>query len=359
MSLLRLVTNIDPARFRSVVISMTDEGALGSTFRDAGIPVQALGMRPGRFSLSGFVKLVSILRHLRPEVLQTWLYHSDLVGTVASRLASVPHLAWNVRSSMMDRRYRVGVNRLMLLLLARMSRVPDVIIANSLAGQTSHDAIGYRPNRWEIIPNGVDLAAFRPNPDAYAALRAELGLAEKDAIVGMVARYDAAKDYGNFLRAASRLCQQGVDAHFVAAGVGVGLDNPELGALVNECKLGHRLHLLGPRKDIAMVMAGFDIAVCASVSEGFPNVLVEALASAVPCVTTDVGDAAAIVGDAGIAVPPRSPEALAAGVRSMLDLAPYERRATGEAGRKRVEGEYSMDTMVRSYERVYQELSTA
>src|SRR5947207_10863930 len=117
--LARLVTLTGRIRFRSVVVSMTDTGALGPVIAGAGIPVEALGIRRGRVDPRGVTRLVRVLRSYRPDIVQTWLYHADLLGLIAARLGYVPHLAWNIRCSDME-----GPNAVRAI-LSRCSALPD------------------------------------------------------------------------------------------------------------------------------------------------------------------------------------------------------------------------------------------
>jgi len=319
MMLARLVVAVDPSRIHSVVVSMTDVGPVGRHIAGAGTTVVALGMSRGRLNVGAFARLVGLLRRLKPDVVQTWLYHADLMGLIAAKCAGVRHVAWNIRCSEIDLRDHSALLRFVVRAAAWFSRWPSVIVSNSEAGRTAHQRIGYAADRWRIIPNGIDVDLFRPSVEARSRFRLELGLPDEVPLVGMLARFHPMKDHETFLRAAALAARRREDVRFVLAGRGVG-PNLDLAGLVEQLGLRNRVHLFDERHDVPDLLAALDVAVMSSMSEGFPTVIAEAMACGTPCVATDVGDARTIVGDVGIVVPPRQPDALAAGIVELLEL---------------------------------------
>jgi glycosyltransferase involved in cell wall biosynthesis len=352
-SLTGVVARLDPARFHNTVVSLTDEGAFGARIRAAGIEVHSLGLRRGLVDPRGLVRLAMLLRALNPDLVQTWMYHADLLGLLASGLAGRPPVVWNVRCSNMEFRRYSRLTRMVVWTLARLSLWPAAVVVNSRAGQFVHESLGYRPRRWAPIPNGFDAEKLRPDAEAPARLRASLKIARDTVVIGHVARVDPMKDHAGFLEAAVRVAVVRPLAHFVLVGTGT----QALAPLANRLGLEARIHLLGERDDIAGLMPGFDVLCLSSAfGEGFPNVLGEALACGVPCVTTDVGDAAAIVQDCGRVVRPSDPSALAAALLDLIDLGAGARAELGRAGRQRILEIYSMSSVVGSYERLYKDL---
>lgn len=357
MMLHRLLRDTDRTAAESMVVSLTAGGAMADSIRSLGVPVQSLDMRRGMPNPLAALRLVSILRRFRPDVLQTWLYHADLLGLVAGRLAGVPVITWNIRCSTMDERYRRGAGGMVVRLLAKLSRWPDAIVVNSTSGRVFHESLGYRPRRWVMIPNGFDLQTFRPDRTAYARLRTELDLAPNTPLVGLVARADPIKDHPTFLLAAAQLRSARPDVHFVLAGGGVDKGNRALAEHIAALRLDGAVHLLGERKDVAAVTAALDLATCSSLSEGFPNVVGEALACGVPVVSTDVGDAAMILGDAGAIVPPSDAVALAAAWGRLLSLPLEQRSALGARGRESIGARFDLHAVAARYVAFYRELS--
>jgi glycosyltransferase involved in cell wall biosynthesis len=350
MMLAKLVTAMERVRFSNSVISLTDHGTLGAWIAALGVPVFTLGMRRGAPDPIGIARLVRLLGQEKPDILQTWLYHADLMGTIASRLVRVPALCWNIRCSDMDMSHYSRLSRLVLQVLARLSRLPDVVIANSRAGQQLHEKLGYAPRRWEIIPNGFDLERFRPDDGARQAVREELAVPFDTLLVGLVARCDPMKDHRTFLEAAARIASQRADVHFVLAGKGV----EALAGQIDALGLAKHVHLLGQRRDIPRLVAALDVfALSSAFGEGFPNVVGEAMACGIPCVVTDVGDAPDIVGDTGMIVPLRDPAAMADAWLRLLSMPAEDRQAMGRAARQRIEERYSLSVIARQYESLY------
>ena len=350
--LTRVATGTDRDRFASLVTSMTMGGAMEGILTRAGIRVETLGIPRGRLDPRGIIRLSRILREWRPHLLQTWLYHADLLGLPARLLGHAPRLLWNIRCT-----ESVGSAALRRV-LSSCSAMPDAVVVNSVAGQQFHQQrLRYRPKRWEYIPNGFDTREMRPDEDARRRLRGELGIAETSIVIGMVARYHPMKDHANFFAAAVRLAQRREDVVFVLAGSGVTPGNCKITAAIGKHGLTPRVRLLGERPDIGAVYSTFDIATLSSAfGEGCPNVLGEAMACGVPCVATDSGDTAQLLGDTGLAVPPRDPAALAVAWERFSEMPSNERRGFGRRARERIIRDYDVDVIIRHYEALYTEI---
>lgn len=355
--LYRLATGLDRSRFDVKVVSLTGYGTFGARLEQKGVRVVCLGMRSGPTSLRGLWRLVLLLRAERPDILHTWLYHADLIGFFAGRLAGVPAVAWNLRSTALAAAYRPWSTYATSRLLARLSRLPDVVITNSRTGQVTHEQIGYSPKRWEYIPNGIDTDEFRPSSEARLALREELGVAHNTPLIGLVARYHAMKDHDTFLRAASLLRAHRPEIHYVLAGNDINKANNALNESIDILDMQKHVHLLGERDDIPKIMAALDLYVSPSTSEAFPNVVAEAMACGVLCVVTDVGDSAKIVGKTGIVVKPGDAEAMANACIELLVLPEDQRAALRTAARDRIGSLFSLATITDQYERLYNDLA--
>jgi glycosyltransferase involved in cell wall biosynthesis len=339
------------------VYSMMDVGPVGEELISTGIDVQALEMRRGSPSLFALSGLVRSLRSARPDVLECWTYHANLLGLVAGKLAGVPHIIWNIRCSNIEFGQYRRLTQWTVSLGARFSAFVDAIIFNSVAGKTVHQAWGYHNAKMMVIPNGINLAEFKPDRSARSSVRQELALSGDSLLIGLIARYHPMKDHAGFLNAAALLCRREPFIHLLLAGEDVGPDNSELSRLVYEKGLQGRVQLLGRRRDIPRLTAALDIATSSSVSgEGFSNAVGEAMACGVPCVATDVGDAADIVGDTGVVVPPGNAGALARGLAEIIDLGPHGRKTLGQRARQRVEEKFSIPTMIEAYKSLYQDI---
>jgi len=356
--LARLLEQTDRTVIDPTVVCLASLGEVGERIRRNGIRVESLGIDSGGGNLHRVGRLFGLLRRIRPDVLQTWLYHADLTGLIVGRLAGVRTIVWNLRCAELDPDDHPRSLPLLLKLLARTSGAPAAVIANSNAGRVAHEKLGYAPARWEIIPNGFDTSAFRPIAGAAAALREELRLAASTALVGILARFHRMKDHATFIRAAAIVRGQQPDVHFVAAGRGMA-PNERLDGLAHALGVRDRLHLIDQRPDPASFLAALDVAVSASYGEAFPNVVGEAMACGTACVVTDVGDSARLVGNAGLVVPPRDPEALAAGILQILRLDPDERVRLGMRSRQRIAEQFSLNRIAARYQEVYADLVRA
>jgi glycosyltransferase involved in cell wall biosynthesis len=352
MMLSKLVARSDPGRFRHVVVSLTTVGPVGEQIAALGIPVSSLRMRRGMPDPRALIRLVRVMRRAKPDVVQTWLYHADALGLLGAAAMRVP-VVWNIRSAI-DVDELGPVVAVLARFCARMSRFSAAVVTNSEAARILHARLGYCPRQWLVIPNGFDTRRFMPDATAYRDVRRELGLPADALLIGIVARFDPLKDHQTFLRAAGQLGQWRDDPNFVLVGREMTTANAQLREWIELSGVSDRVHLLGERADVPRLTAALDIATCSSCGEGFPNVIGEAMACAVPCAVTDVGDAALIVGDTGRVVPPKDPPALASAWRELIELGPEGRRELGLRARARVEERYSLDTVVRQYEALYE-----
>ncbi len=351
--LLKLLKHSDRERFPARVVSLIDGGALKAPIEALGVQVRGLGMRPGRIRLGAARELAGDLRRQRPGLVQTWLYHADLLGTLAARFAGRIPLIWNVRCT-----FAAGAGgwaaRLAPRLCARLSRAPQVIVTNSRAGQRSHEAIGYRSRDWELIPNGFDLEEFRPDPARRAELRARWGLPAEAFVLGHVARWHPMKNHRTLFALADRMRASHPELHHVYVGSGVDASEPAVAEALAQNGATDRMQLLGESSDVASVLPAFDALISPSTYyEGFPNVLGEAMACGLPCVTTNVGDSAEVVGDTGRVVASAGLDDLQGALEQLLALEPVDREELGARARARVAERYGIERVVRRYEELY------
>ncbi len=349
----RLLAVLDRDRFTPEVVSLSDEGVYGTKIRSLNIPIHSLGMRSGIPSPWAFFRLVDILRRIRPAVIQTWMYHADLIGGLAGLVVRVP-VIWGIRNYSLDPAFvKEGTIRVARLNARLSKRIPQKVVVCSDGARRQHVGIGYDPGKFVTIPNGYNLDQFRPAPPARSSLRHELGLDPNAFLIGLVARFDPLKDHQTFIKAAAIFLGQFPDTHFVLCGSGISLENAAIVRWIDAAGVRAKFHLLGFREDVPYIMAGLDINTLSSVGEAFPNVLGEAMACGIPCVTTDVGDAAEIVGDTGIVVQPGDPQALARGWDQLIELTVQERVSLGERARERIHSLYDIHQIAKQYEALY------
>lgn len=336
------------------VVSLCPLGPIAAELTRLGIPVESLGLRRGRVRVGAVGQAAATLRRFRPDVLQSWLYHADLMATLVWPLVGRPALAWNLRCADMDLGQYSRMTRWVRAGLARLSSVPAVVVSNSESSRRVHQAYGYHPRRWEVIGNGFDTEHYRPRAKARESLHARLVVPLSTSLVGMIARADPAKDHNTLLDAARVVCAQSAEVRFLLVGTGV----PTLAEAVRARHLQDRVILEDARDDIAELTAGLDLCVLSSAfGESFPNVLGEAMACGVPCVSTDVGDVHALLDGVGVVVPRRDPAALADAVLRALDWGEAERAERATKARSRIVTRYSLPAIADRYRALYREIA--
>lgn len=342
-----LVSNVDPAWAEMKIVTLIPGGALGESVRRHGIAVESLSMRPGRPDPRAIAQLARRLREDRPDLVVTWMYHANLIGGLAAKLAGRIPVVWNIRHTLLERSRSKRLTRWIARTGGLLSRtIPDALVFVAHAARAHHTVLGYDCANSHVIPNGFDLEEFRPDPAARDWLRRELQLSPTAELVGLLARFHPDKDHRTFLAAVGRIRRSRPDVHFVLCGEGISPDNPQLAAWANGHGIGDALHLLGQREDVARVAAGLDLAVCSSLTEAFPRTVGEAMACGVACVVTDVGDAAHLVGHTGRIVPARDAEALSQAVVDLLSLDVRQRRELGRMARERIAQHFTLDRVL-------------
>lgn len=353
-------TRLARSSFDQRVISLTDRGPLAQTIEASGIPVHAIGFQPSVPNPVAFGRLVRVLRRLRPDLVETWLYKADLLGGLATLLAGRPPLLWSVHQTDLRPIGRLRSNVRTARVCARLSgHVPTLVLCASEEAAQAHAAMGYRADKLRVVPNGVDTDRFRPDPGARERVRAELGVPEPVPLVGLIARFDPQKDHATFAVAARLILDRLPEVRFVLCGRRIGWDNPELVRLLDDAGIRHRVTLLGVRHDMPELTAAFDLALSTSAfGEAFSVAIAEAMATGVPCVATDTGNARNLIGGTGRVVPPRDPPALADAVVELLRTAATERHVMGVQARRLIVSDFSILTVARRYEATYDEVLT-
>jgi glycosyltransferase involved in cell wall biosynthesis len=357
--LLRMVSAMDQARFENEVISLTGILDLAVQMRAAGVRVRTLEMKTDVPNPLPVMRLTRWMRESKPDVVHTWMYHANLVGALAARFAGNVPVVWGIHHSVLDPR----VDKLRTMLVNRTCaffsrKLAARIVCCSEASSGLHMKLGYAHEKLEVIPNGFDLEQVRPDPTARRSLREELGVPNDALVIGIAARFHPHKDHRNFTWAAARLRKQIPAVHFLLCGMDITWENSQLAGWIDAAGIRDCCHLLGLRQDMSRLFAAMDIATTSSRSEAFPIVIGEAMACGTPCVVTDVGDSAMIVGETGIAVPPGDPNALAEAWRTLLEAGSEVRRRLGIAARARVQQHFALPAVVERYQAIYTELAT-
>ena len=360
--LVRLLEAEPAASGDHAVISLMSGGALAPQIRALGVDLQELGARRSLSTAGLLPALIAALRAAEPDVIQGWMYHAN-VAAIASRpfLAGRPPVVWNIRQTLQKMSNNRLLTQAVILAGAAFGRATAGIVYNSAVSADQHERKGFPSGRRIIIGNGFDLSRFEARSTARELLCNALdGAAADDALlIGRVARKDPQKDDETMFAAFRRIAEQQGRARLVLIGKGMESGDPELALLAEATGVPERIHFLGERLDVAALTAGFDVAVSSSAhSEGFSNVVAEAMAAGVPAVSTDVGDIRAVLNDEDRIVPPRQPEALAAAIVPLLELDPDARQTLGQSDRDWIAGNFDIASILDRYRQVWRQAAT-
>lgn len=345
-------------RFDTAVVSLRDEGTVGPLITALGVPVYSMNFKSCISCARGIFRLSQIVRYFCPNLIQGWMYHGNIAASINSLFCSInAKVVWNIRQSLYSLKFEKCMTRQVVRANRFLSNHAEAVIYNSRLAMAQHEAFGFASDRSLFIPNGFDVERFRPNSETGIEVRQALGIPKNAIVIGHVARFHPMKDHGSFLQAAVKVARQFPESHFLVVGREVSLNNQFLANIVPQ-ELEKCFSFPGERADVHRFMHAMDVLVTSSAwGEGFPNVLGEAMACGVPCVSTDVGDCREIVGNTGVLVPPSDSESLARGMLALLEMSAEDRRALGRAARDRVKTRYSLPKTVEKYINLYERLS--
>lgn len=298
------------------VVCLGSEGPVKDELDKLGVKTLALNLkhRPAR----GLISLITFVKKFRPTILMGWLYHSSLICSLVLKhfVGTSVRVVWNMRSM-----YHIS-NRNFLLKIAQhfcklLSHQPDHIIYNSQTGKRDHESVGFCPRQSLVIPNGINVEKFSFSEGKREMIRRSLNIPRDALVIGMIARWDPEKNHLNFLQATAELSPDPArKVYYVLAGRNVDNNNASIQRIISQTPdAGRNYILLGERRDIEDIMSSIDLLVLPSMSEGFPNVIAEALACGTFCIGSDVGDTKGIIDQFGKVFPPGDVESL----KSALD----------------------------------------
>lgn len=339
------------------VIGLLDDGASGQMLREWGIPVDCVHMPAGIPDPRAVWKLGRLLKAWKPDLIQSWLYHPDLLASLVAPWIGKPPVLWNIRHATLDPAHDSRSTLWTAKACAWLSRrCPARILVNSVSGRDVHIAYGYDASKMVVVPNGFDIEKYQPSEAARRELRQSLNLAAETPLIGMVARFSAIKGHELFIRSMELVARQHSGCHFVLCGRDVDAQNAQLSAWIQATGISARFHRLGERVDAQNVHAGLDIEVSASSSEAFSNSIGEALSCGVPVVATDVGDSGWLVGRAGRVVKPNDAVAMAQGCLEILSLSESQKADLSRQARERIQTEFEIGGIANRYAEIWQDV---
>tara|TARA_Y100000768_G_scaffold388577_1_gene385315 strand:- start:1886 stop:3016 length:1131 start_codon:yes stop_codon:yes gene_type:complete len=339
---------------KHIVISLTGPGKYFSLLNKLDIKVYFLNIK--FFSIYKFLFLIKMLHSLKPDMVQTWLIHADFLGGIAARLVGIKNIIWNIRYS----NFEIGKAKLMTVLiikiLAKLSfYIPQLIIINSKRAKKIFVIEGYCKEKLKFIPNGFDLSILKPQKFQKIRFQKKIKIKKFLPLIGNVSRYDKKKDHLNLLNALSIIRSKNINFFCILVGSNIDKNNITLTSEIKKLRLTNNVKLLGQKDNILQVMNGLDIFIqSSSYGEGFPNVVAESMACGTPCVVTDVGDAAFIVGKTGWIVPPNNPNNLAKKIEKALnEISKKNWNTRCNKARLRIQKNFNINKMINLYNEVW------
>lgn len=324
--------------------------------KEAGVEVHALELTSARAFPKAIWRLALLIRTLRPAVVQTWMYHADFLGGWVGWFLGCK-VVWGIRSTGIPQGpasltwWLIRVNAICSHFL------PHKIICCADSAKKAHAALGFAARKMVVIPNGYDFSDFSYNQADRQQVRERTGFSESDIVIGVVGRFDALKDFQNFVLAAKFTALECPEARFLMVGRGLDVNNSVLRGWIAAEGLDEKFSLVGEQARVPVYLAAMDIFCLSSRQEAFPNVVVEAMAVGLPCVVTNAGDAAAIVGDLGWVIPVKNSVALGRGLVQACRLPASRRALIGQKSAQQVRARYDIDSIRHQYESVYGELT--
>jgi glycosyltransferase involved in cell wall biosynthesis len=355
MMLYRLAKHHQTQGMQALVFSLVSNGELKALFQADGIRVIDLGFPRGRFSFSGFLQLIKELRAWKPDLAMCWMYHANVIGGLAAKIAGGSQVLWSIHHSTLHRKKSSRLTRLVMMTGGILSWLPAKIIFCSETARSLHLRVGYQDSRCVVIPNGFDTELFHPDPGAGVQFKLQHGIPPSKRLIGIIGRYDPQKDFNTFIKAAEMISQLEKNVNYLFCGQGLEPDNDELMGLINQAGIMGRVHLIGQSSKMAQVYQSLDLLVSSSAyGEAFPMVIGEAMACGVPCIATDLGDVRLLIGQTGLIVPPENPLAIFHAVMEFLAMPSDEYLQRQNDARQRILNNFSLPKIASQYHDLFE-----
>lgn len=349
MMLYKLLKYMDKEKYECSVISMMDEGIMGERIKKLGIPVQCLNMKRGIPSIQAIIKTLGICKN--KDIIQTWMYHADFLGFIVSKILK-KKIIWGIHHSNLEKNKNKKSTLLIAKINSYLSKWTDSIVSCSIIAKEKHIEYGYYGEKINIIPNGFELDKFKYIENSKKILEKEFPILKDKLIFSLVARYEILKDHKNCIEA-MRIIKEKYLKNFILllCGTNINEENLELLKLIEKNKIEENVLLLDRRDDIPIIMSATDIYISSSLGEGFPNVIGEAMACETPCIVTNVGDSAYIVGNSGGVVERNNSFKLAEEIINFIEGKGYKKNR--KKCRERIINNFEIKKIVKKYEELY------
>jgi len=341
-----------------IVISFLNSGKYFFLLKRIGVEVYTLNVK--LYSFYKIFILIKLLHSLKPNIIQTWLLHADLVGGLVSRLLGFKNIIWNIRYSEIQKKNEVKLTKMLIIkIMAKLSYIiPQSIVIVSKKAQKIYVSEGYDKKKFHFIPNGYDLKILKYNYLQKIEFKKKLKTNKKTPIIGNISRFHPKKDHINLIKALSILKSKNINFFCVLFGTNVNKNNTELVSAIKNLGLNSNVRLFGQNDNVVKIFNGIDLFVqSSSYGEGFPNVVAESMACKTPCVVTNVGDSSFILGDTGWIIPPNNPFKLAKSIQTAFnEIGKKKWIIRGDRSRSRIKKNFNINKMINSYNHLWKDV---
>ena len=351
--LLRLLMKINKKEYDPLVITLREKGIMGERIEKLGINVYCLRIHSFINLLPGLIKLVNKINIFNPQIIHTFMIHSAFFVGIIAKLLNKPTIIWNIFSTDLSLQSNKYKTRLIIIMCAYLSKIiPNRIIIDSNASYSSHKKAGYSWEKMEIIHNGVDTNEFSPNTIKRSEYRKQY-FKENELVIGLIARYHPVKGHDIFIKAISILRREVSNVKFLLNGSNIEISNSKLMKMISKEGIQDFIHISDSKLEVTNILLACDILVSSSKFESFPNIICEAMACSIPCVVTNVGDCAEIVGETGVIVSANDADELSSAIMGLINMPLKDRKKLGENARLRIKNNFSLSLMMEKYNNIY------
>lgn len=341
-----LAVNLHSRGHEISVVTMYDHGAIAEDLRRNDIRVFSLNKQHRWQFLRPLFRLRSLVKKIDPDVLHSYGPEVNIFALFDRLISGKYRLVWGVRNAGLNRKMYGRFEQLLYKAECRLSKIPELIIANSDAGKKLSVTDGFSPERLVVIKNGIDTEKNYPDLLLRKAQRTKWAVDDKKKVIGLIGRIDPQKDHKNFISAIAQLPdQQKEDIKVVCAGYRNETQISDLRAFARDLQLEEKFIWEKHDRRVVKILNGLDILISASNAEGFSNILAEGLAVGLPCVATDVGDSKSIVREFGLIVPAADPAALSSAITEVLANPAFFSNVFAQTAREHIVRNFSVEAL--------------
>ncbi len=354
MMLYKLITNLDKTNLKIItIISLSKNKDDLFFFNDSKFNIITFNFRNILFSPITFLKLIFYIRKKKPDIVHSWMYHADLIGGLAAKIAGVRFIIWGIRNSHLSTIYNKKLTRFVVLLCSKLSHyIPNIITSNSQTSALAHINIGYNKNKFKIISNGFDTTKYN-NKNTKIDIRDILNLDDDTILVSHIARYHPQKNHIGFIEAAYKINILYPNIHYIMIGSNIDMNNNILVNKIKSLNLENNFHLLGLIENISDIISNFNYFVSTSFGEAFPNVIGEAMASNVICISTNVGDCSEIIDKYGFITQDTTSLSISNSILEAINMTNDEINNMKRNAKARIETKFNINYISNEYLRLY------